>query len=205
MITAQPSNTSVSLLGTASFSVTAASGTTMTYQWLFNGANIAGAMTSSYTISNVQLTNQGNYSVDVINGGGTVVSSSATLTVTNVAPVITTTPQSQAAKNNASVTFSVVASGSAPKAYQWEFKGTNIAGATNSTRSLNKVQAANAGNYTVIVANPAGTNSAVAVLTVNAAPYILSQPPERGRSAWPERHPLRFGNESGKHHLSMVL
>jgi hypothetical protein len=41
------------LLGSATFSVTASSQTTMTYQWFKDGAPIAGATSSSYTLLSV--------------------------------------------------------------------------------------------------------------------------------------------------------
>ena len=36
------------------------------YQWRFNGAEIAGATTNYYSVTNAQLSHQGNYSVVVI-------------------------------------------------------------------------------------------------------------------------------------------
>src|ERR1700678_3399271 len=94
VITVQPLSLTVPDLGTATFSVAASSGTTLTYQWRKNGAWISGATASSYTIANVQATDQGSYLDKVINGGGSVKSSNAILTV-NVAPTITTQPESQ--------------------------------------------------------------------------------------------------------------
>lgn len=177
VITVQPSNTNVSLLGTAGFSVTAASGTTMTYQWQLNGTNIPGATAASYVLSNVQLTNQGYYSVNIVNGGGTVASSQAALIVTNIAPVITTQPQSQAMDNGNNVTFSAMATGTFPLSYQWSVNGTNLAGATNASLTLSQLSTNNAGYYYLTVTNALGAvTSAVAVLTVHAPPYILGQP-----------------------------
>ena len=47
-------------------------------------------------------------------------------------PVITTQPQPQTVIAGNSATFTVTATGTAPLAYQWRFKGTNIASATAS-------------------------------------------------------------------------
>src|ERR1700733_12683154 len=69
-ILVQPLGTSVQIGGTASFSVVASSGTTMSFQWLFNGSAISGATASTYGISSVQTTNQGVYSVNIVNAGG---------------------------------------------------------------------------------------------------------------------------------------
>ena len=87
-----------------------------------------------------------------------------------IAPTITTQPISQTAAENAKVSFSVVADGTTPLNYQWMFNGVNISGANNNQLTINNVQAANAGNYTVIVSNGGGFSiSQPATLTVNEA------------------------------------
>jgi len=94
VITVQPLSQTVPLLGIVTFSVGASSGTTMSYQWSFNGTALSGATASGYTIATVQATNAGTYTVKVSNSGGSVTSSGATLTVV-VPPTITTQPQGQ--------------------------------------------------------------------------------------------------------------
>ena len=80
---------------------------------------------------------------------------------------ITAQPQSQSVVAGGNVSFSITASGTAPLRYQWRFNGANLSGATNTSLGLTGVQPANAGNYTVVVTNSAGSaTSAVAVLTV---------------------------------------
>jgi len=62
----------------------------------------------------------------------------------------------------------VQATGTAPLEYQWRFNGINIPGATSSTFTILDVQAANAGAYSVSVANGQGAvNSAAAVVSLN--------------------------------------
>lgn len=93
-ITSQPTNQTVTAGQTASFSVTAIhaiSSSLPTYQWLFNNVAIAGATSTTLSISNAQSTNAGTYTVNVSNVVGTITSSPATLTV-NPAPVVTPTP-----------------------------------------------------------------------------------------------------------------
>jgi len=53
-----------------------------TYQWLFNGAPLAGATGATLVLSNVSLTQAGNYAVRVVVDGQTFTSDAATLTVT---------------------------------------------------------------------------------------------------------------------------
>ncbi len=61
--------------------------------------------------------------------------------------------------------------------FQWQFDSTNIAGATNAALTITNVQAVNAGTYTVIVTDPAGSiTSSNAVLTVLFPATITSSP-----------------------------
>ena len=171
----QPSDNAVPILGSATFRVSAFSFTTMTYQWRENGTNILGATQNTFTISPVQAGSAGVYSVQVINGGGSVNSRNATLTVI-APPGITTQPQSQAVAKNNNVSFLVVASGGT-LSYQWSLNGTPLTGATSSALALNKVRSNDAGSYTVVVTNSLGSvTSVVATLTVDAPPFITTQP-----------------------------
>jgi hypothetical protein len=84
-----------------------------------------------------------------------------------VPPSIITQPANQNAIVGGTAAFSVTAGGTAPLSYQWSVNGTNILNGTNATLTLNNVQASQAGNYAVQVANAYGsTNSASALLTV---------------------------------------
>ncbi len=80
-ITAQPQSQTVTAGNNASFSVTATGRPAPTYQWRKDGADIAGATSSSYAITSAQTANAGNYTVTVSNAMGSVTSSTATLTV----------------------------------------------------------------------------------------------------------------------------
>lgn len=79
-ITAQPQSVTVNQPGgSATFSVTATGSAPLTYQWYFEGAAISGATSSSYTDSNVQTADIGNYSCVVNNSFGSATSSDASL------------------------------------------------------------------------------------------------------------------------------
>jgi hypothetical protein len=54
----------------------------LSYQWRFQGTNVAGATASSYTRASVQTSDAGMYSVVITNLAGTATSSNAQLTVT---------------------------------------------------------------------------------------------------------------------------
>ena len=76
-----PLTQAVGVGNTVTFSVAASSATQLTYQWSFNGAPIAGAISSTYTTPPVTLAGQGLYTVAVTNSVGTTVSA-ASLTAT---------------------------------------------------------------------------------------------------------------------------
>lgn len=64
--------------------------------------------------------------------------------------------------------FTIVATGYQPLSYQWEFNGTNIAGATNPSLTLTNVPVTDAGVYQCFVSNAFGTFvSPAARLSVN--------------------------------------
>jgi probable HAF family extracellular repeat protein len=177
-ITTQPTNQTVTKGSNAVFAVTAAGTAPLSYRWLFNGTNtLAGFTNASITITNVQSTNAGNYSVVVTNVVGSVTSSNAVLALLT-APTITAQPTNQTIVQGSNVTFSVTATGTAPLNYQWRFNTTNLLfGATNASLLLTNVQTTNAGNYSVVVTNVAGSvTSSNAVLTVNVPPLITQQP-----------------------------
>ena len=184
-ISIQPVSTTVNQAASASFSVTA-TGTTPTYQWKKNGADLAGATSATLNLTNVQTSNAGSYTVLVTNAAGSVLSSVTTLTV--IVPLsITVQPVSVTANLGASASFSVTATGTSPT-YQWKKAGVNITGATIATLSFGTLLATDSGSYTVTATNAAGTlTSSTVTLTVISPPTISTQPvsisPNLGASA----------------------
>ncbi len=130
-VTTQPQNSSVIVGQNASFSITASGTSPLSYQWQAktSGTNtftaISGATTASYTKNNVQLSDNGmQLRCMVSNGAGSATSNPATLTVasTVIAPVIIQQPSDQTVELGNRATFSVSATGTAPR-YQWQSKG----------------------------------------------------------------------------------
>jgi hypothetical protein len=110
----------------------------------------------------------------VSNSSGSTTSNGATLTV-NTSPSIISHPTNRTAVLGSDVTFSVTASGTNPLSYQWRRNSVNVAGGTSATLALANVQAANAGNYTCVVTNVAGSvTSNSATLTLDPTPRIIN-------------------------------
>ena len=184
-ITTQPASSTVTVGSTASFTVAATGTPGPTYQWRKGATAITGATAATLTLTNVQSTDAGTYSVVVTNSAGSVTSANATLTVTTsaTAPTISTQPTSSTVTVGSTASFTVAATGTPAPTYQWRKGTTAITGATAATLTLTNVQSADAGTYSVVVTNSAGSvTSANATLTVNAvtppgtAPTITTQP-----------------------------
>ena len=78
----QPANRTVTLGGTATFTLQPPAGTPpFAYQWGHAGTNIAGASSSSLSLPGATLASAGAYSVVVTNASGSITSAVATLTV----------------------------------------------------------------------------------------------------------------------------
>lgn len=108
-------------------------------------------------------------------------------------PTVAVHPVGTNVPANAPVTFGVGAAGSPTLHYQWRRNGINltnsntngISGATTAALSLSNVKAAQAGLYSVIVTNGAGTvTSSNAVLAVVPIPVSISMSGSRVRLTW---------------------
>lgn len=168
-ITSQPTNQTVTNGTTATFNVAAQGYAPLSYQWRLGGTNLAGATSTNYTMLNALAANAGNYDVIVSDYSGSVTSAVAALTIIGVAvlPSITAQPQSIVVNPSSNATFIVGAAGTAPLRYQWQFNNANLVSATNTSYTRTNSQPADAGNYTVVVTNSAGSvTSVVATLTL---------------------------------------
>ncbi len=178
-ITVHPVDITVNEPQAAIFSVTTAGTTPISYQWQLNGANIAGATSSSYNTGATNYSENGDvYRVIVTNAGGSITSNPATLTVVPAPPVITTHPANQTRFEGETASFSVVAVSSAPLTYQWRRFGSYVGGNSNTYTTPVLTYSNNNDAYSVIVSNAGGsTTSSSAILTVNPGPpVIVTQP-----------------------------
>ena len=185
-ITNQPASQSVPAGSNATFTVAASSNGPLGYQWWFNATNLlAGATNASLTLTNVSSAKAGGYTVvvsDRTSSFQSVTSVVATLTLVGGLPPTTSNPSDQTVVTGGSATFSVVATGSDPLAYQWQkgavnlTNGATLSGATSNQLLISAVASNDIGNYRVIVANAFGSvTSLVATLTItNTAPAFTS-------------------------------
>ncbi|HTV39256.1 MAG TPA: immunoglobulin domain-containing protein [Candidatus Sulfotelmatobacter sp.] len=164
---------------TVTFSVTAAGTSPLSYQWFQNGSPLFGANSNVLTLTHLADSDAGAYTVVISNSVGSVTSSQAVLVT--VSPLITQQPASVVVVAGQSASFSVGVNGELPFSYQWQFDGTNIAGATNRIYTIASVQPVNAGSYDVIVHNPVGTQvSQSATLYVGPAALLTALPYNNG-------------------------
>jgi len=172
VINTQPASQTVDAGTPVTFTVVAASSSPITYVWKFNGTTIANATNSSYTITNVQPANAGQYQVTVSNSDGPVKSTPATLTVITT-PQILTQPSTQVADPGTTVSLTPTARGGRPLTYLWYLNSNLLTSSSTINLTLNNVQPANSGSYQLIVTNSYGSvTSSVAQLTVYLAPII---------------------------------
>jgi hypothetical protein len=96
---------------------------------------------------------------------------------TGVAPSIVVQPSGQTLIATTSGALSVSATGSDPLRYQWRRNGANLPGGTNFLLAITNAQSTQAGEYSVLVYNQAGsTVSSNASVRVLYAAFILQQP-----------------------------
>jgi len=176
-IVTQPASQTVFAGADVAFTVSASGTPPLAYQWRKGTTAISGATTTRLSLTSVAAADAGTYAVVVTNVAGSVTSARAVLTVNPapVAPTITLQPVSQTVNAGANVSFMVAASGTAPLSYQWRKGTANISGATLAALSLTSVTTADAGSYSCVVSNVAGSaTSSTATLTVNQVTVIIS-------------------------------
>ncbi|MGD0745177.1 MAG: immunoglobulin domain-containing protein [Verrucomicrobiota bacterium] len=177
----------------ASFTVRAGGGSAPSYQWrkgginLTNGPNISGATAANLILSNVFGADIGAYSVVVNDSHTNLTSQVANLVVLD--PYISAQPVSRT--NNALTTaaFIVTADGQEPLTYAWLKNSipltdtANISGSHSNILTLSNVLGGDAGGYSAVVTDAAGSStSLVATLTV-VDPILTSQPVSQAANA----------------------
>jgi hypothetical protein len=162
------------------------------YQWQFNGISIAGATNLSLTVTNVQLTNEGNYVVVVTDAIGSTASVPASL-VPMIKPILTVSPIAQSVVTGAVVTVSAAATGN-PLPFTWEWRrgvSTVLIYTNNERFSF----------FTFVAPTTLVTNSPFRVVLTNIAGSVFSQfnmttVPDSDRDGIPDGWEVRYGLNS---------
>ncbi len=172
VIVVGPQDVTVNLGDPAEFVVQAEGTKPLFYQWQHNGIDLPGKTNAVLSIAAVSLADSGIFKVIVRNSIGTATAEA--LLGVRVPPVITGQPQGGYAAVHGSFVFEVSATGDAPLTYQWLFNGNQLQGCNGSTLTLNNLMDSDAGEYSVLVSNPAGhVLSAPAVLIIVDPPLLL--------------------------------
>ncbi len=160
VITSQPAGVTLCEGGNTNFTV-GATGTGLSYQWYLNGlalseaGSFAGSQSNTLVVSGATAGDAGVILCRVTGSCGSVTSDAADLAV-NATTVITLQPVNQVVCPGTNVSFGTTATGS-HLSYQWQRNGTDIAGATGTTLTLNNVSDANEGLYRCRISGDCGT------------------------------------------------
>ena len=159
----------------------------LSYQWYKDGAAItlaenATAQSATLTLASPVVGDSGNYYVIVTNVAGSATSAAASLTISNgsVAPQVLNQPVGGTALVGGTKTFTVLANGTAPLAYQWKkslnnVDFTDIPDATGTSFTLGSITSADAGYYRVVISNAFGSATSAYVALV-VAPVLATTP-----------------------------
>lgn len=179
-VSSQPKSDSVLDGSAATFNVEANGSGPIEYQWMRGGSSIAGATGPSYTTPTLGLADsKSEFQVLITNPAGTVASDKVTVTVSPVAPTITSQPASLTVADHGLVTLTVSVTGSAPQSFQWKRNGVPIAGASASNYSFTADYPNSGDTYSVTASNLAGAvDSLSAVVTVNPLAAAFSAQPQ---------------------------
>lgn len=184
-IATQPQPVTTNVLRTAIFSVSASGTGPYTYQWkkigvgnLTDGGNIAGATTSSLSISALSKADEGSYYVTVGNSVPESVDS-VTVQLSVKEPILNTQPVSHTNVVGDIADVFATVYGTAPMSYQWFFNGNPVAIGTYTSSGLTNIFSANLtniqpsaqGDYFLIASNSYGAvTTAVAKVSVFSTP-----------------------------------
>ena len=151
------------------------SGSTVTYQWYFEGNPIPNKNTAQLNINNIQTTQAGRYFVTVNNGCSPESNNSFNVTVLNL-PTIQTQPTAQQQLCVGS-NFALSVVDNYAETYKWFKNNVEIPGETSKTYTKN-ISASDAGTYKVLLSNSCGysISSNNAILSVSLRPTITSSP-----------------------------
>ncbi len=185
-ITSNPQSKSAAANTSVTFTTSATGTPAPTVQWQVSSdhamtwTNIAGATTTSYTVTATAAISGYQYRAVFSSPFGTAATSPATLTTTVTSsplPTITANPVSQTVTAGATVNFTSSSTGATSTQWQLSTNGgstwTNIAGATSTSYSFTATAAMSGYKYRVQYTNAAGSVlTSPATLSISALPIV---------------------------------
>jgi len=162
-------------------------GTEPVFQWYRDGSQIGGGQstlsnswTATLTLTDVQLTDSGNYWVVVSNTAGVVTSDVARVTVTGKPPEVYSEQQQFTLFVGEQLNLHPWVDGTPPLYFQWRKNGVDIPGANSPYLFLNNAKLSDAGDYVLVVSNAYG----VATSSVSTVTILDRMAPPPGLVAW---------------------
>jgi len=150
-------------------------GDSIQYQWKLEGIDIPGATSNTYTISNIQFSQTGNYTCYMSTRCGNAMTQQAKVSVNRV-PVITAQPTNINACVGDYVALDFGITGDSLY-YQWYKDGVPVAGATQQTLQFPAITVADRGIYRCYIYNTCGNVWTISVnVWANILPGVITQP-----------------------------
>jgi len=148
----------------------------LSWQWRFNGVELAGATNSSLFIDHLQLGDSGAYDAYVSNPGGPAFSAAAQVLIVEPPLIFAAPPNYITTNGGSNITFTVSVGGTPPLRYQWQFDGVDLPGATASSLSLTNVVISQSGVYTLVASNAYGVAATNFTFVALVRPAFVIQP-----------------------------
>ena len=146
------------------------------YQWQFNGANLAGQNSSCLYISNLQTNQSGNYRLIATNSVGSFTSAVATVSVVYRAPTARIYLSYGQIPTFVGRNLQLCAeiSGAPYPSVQWQLNGTNLPLQAGTCLPFSNAQTNQSGAYTIVASNILGvvTSAVVMVSIVEPIPVL---------------------------------
>lgn len=172
-ITTQPSSMSILVGNTANFSVGFQGDIGFKFQWYKDTVAIQNQTNSNFSIASVSESDAGSYTVKITNGGGSITSTPATLTVVvPVAPTIISQPESVTVEVGGSAYLYVQAEGTDPIVYTWHKDGVDLPVSMGNSFAIMNAQISNEGIYSVSMINMVGSVTSNDVTVTVTTPVV---------------------------------
>ena len=186
-ISMQPNSQSIQVGNLANFSVGSQADPAFKFQWYKDTVAIQNQTNSNFSIASVSESDAGSYTVKITNGGGSITSTPATLTVVvPVAPTIISQPENTTVAVGGSAYLYVQTEGTGPIVYTWYKDGVALPMSMGNSLAIMNAQISNEGIYSVSMTNMVGSvtsNDATVTVTTPVVTAPVVTDPETPESA----------------------